>query len=70
MINESGYINDKVAASLVRNGLIHTTDITVKDETFEATCTVKSLKIRRITKKTNHYIPVLYLDTLKISTIE
>ena len=70
MVNESGYVNDKVAASLVRNGLIHTTDITVKDETFEATCTVKSLKIRRITKKTNHYIPVLYLDTLKISTIE
>ena len=70
MVNESGYVNDKVAASLVRNGLIHTTDITVKDETFEATCTVKSLKVRRIVKKTNHYIPVLYLDTLKISTIE
>ena len=70
MINENGYITDKRAAAVVKNGLIHTTDITVNDETFEATCTVKSLKIRKITKKTNHYIPVLFLDTLKVSTIE
>lgn len=70
MVNESGYVNDRTAAALVKNGLIHTTDITVKDETFEATCTVKSMKVRKITKKTNHYTPVLFLDTLKVSTIE
>lgn len=70
MVNEAGYITDKQATALVKNGLIHTTDITVKDETFEATCSVKSLKIRKIIKKTNHYIPVLFLDTLKISTLE
>ena len=70
MVNETGYVDDKRAATLVKNGLIHTTDITVNDETFEATCTVKSLKVRKITKKTNHYIPVLFLDTLKVSTIE
>lgn len=70
MVNESGYVNDRTAAALVKNGLIHTTDITVKDETFEATCTVKGLKVRKITKMTKHYVPVLYLDTLKISTIE
>lgn len=70
MVNESGYVDDRRAAALVKNGLIHTTDITANDETFEATCTVKSLKVRKVTKKTNHYIPVLYLDTLKVSTIE
>jgi len=70
MINETGYVDNKRAEVLVKNGLIHTTDITVNDETFEATCTVKSLKVRKIAKKTNHYIPVLFLDTLKISTIE
>lgn len=70
MVNESGYIDNKKAEILVKNGLIHTTDITVNNETFEATCSVKSLKIRKINKKTNHYIPVLFLDTLKVSTIE
>ena len=70
MVNESGYVDDRRAAVLVKNGLIHTTDITVKDETFEATCTVKSMKVRKITKKTTHYTPVLFLDTLKVSTIE
>ena len=38
MVNETGYVDDKRAATLVKNGLIHTTDITVNDETFEATC--------------------------------
>jgi hypothetical protein len=70
MINENGYVSDTRTATLVKKGLIHTTDITANDETFEATCTVKSLGVHRVTKKTNHYIPVLFLDTLKISTIE
>lgn len=70
MINENGYVADSRTKALVRNGLIHTTDITVNDETFEATCTVKNLKVHKTKKKTNHYIPVLFLDTLKISTIE
>lgn len=70
MINENGYISDSRAAALVENGLIHTTDITVNDETFEATCEVYSMKIRKIVKKVNHYTPVLFLDTLKVSTIE
>lgn len=70
MVNDNGYITNSKAKVLVNNGLIHTTDITVNDETFEATCAVKNLKIRKITKRTNHYVPVLFLDTLKISTLE
>lgn len=70
MVNDNGYVNDTKAKTLVRNGLIHTTDVTVNDETFEATCTVKELKVHKTTKKTNRYVPVLFLDTLKISTIE
>lgn len=70
MINEGGYISDRQAASVVKNGLIHTTDITVNDETFEATCTVKSLKLKKIQKNTIRYTPVLFLDTLKVTTLE
>lgn len=70
MVNEGGYISDRQAASVVKNGLIHTTDITVNDETFEATCSVKSLKLRKIQKTTNRYVPVLFLDTLKVTTLE
>lgn len=70
MVNENGYVDDRRIKNLVKRGLIHTTDITANDETFEATCTVKNLSVRKITKRTNHYVPVLFLDTLKISTIE
>lgn len=70
MVNESGYITNRQAAAVVRNGLIHTTDIVVNDETFEATCSVKSMKLRKIKKISNRYIPALFLDTLKVSTIE
>ena len=70
MINDKGYVDNSQAEILVNNGLIHTTDITVNNETFEATCTVGRLKVH-ITKKTaNRYVPVLFLDTLKVSTIE
>lgn len=70
MVNESGYLTDSKAEIIVNNGLIHTTDITVNSETFEATCTVKSLKIHKTVKNTKRYVPVLFLDTLKISTLE
>lgn len=70
MINDNGYITDKQAERIVKNGLIHTIDITVCDETFDATCTVGSIKIRRTKKNVLRYIPVLFLDTLKVSTLE
>lgn len=70
MINNNGYITDKQAEKIVKNGLIHTVDITVCDETFDATCTVGSIKIRRTKKNVLRYIPVLFLDTLKVSTLE
>ena len=69
MVNENGYITDAGAASLVKNGLIHTTDITVNDETFEATAEVIGLKTRKVIKTVNSYKPVLFLDTLKVSNI-
>lgn len=70
MISDGDFVTDKAAKSLVANGLIHTTDITVNSETFEATCAVKKITVRKTTKIANRYIPVLFLDTLKISTIE
>lgn len=70
MVNENGYVDDRRTKVLVKRGLIHTTDITTNDETFEATCVVKSLSVRKVTKKTNRYVPVLFLDALKVSTIE
>lgn len=63
MINDNGYITDKQAERIVKNGLIHTVDITVCDETFDATCTVGSIKIRRTKKNVLRYVPVLFLDT-------
>lgn len=70
MVNNGGYVDNRKASLLVKNGLIHTTVITANDETFEATCTVGGLKIHKVTKKANRYTPVLFLDTLKVSTIE
>lgn len=70
MVNDGGYVTNNQAKILVANGLIHTTDITVNDETFEATCTVGGLKVHVTKKTTNRYVPVLFLDTLKVSTIE
>lgn len=69
MINESGYIDNKKALQLVDNGLLHTTDITVNGESFEATCSVKSLKVRKIIKMVNYDVPVLFLDSLKITNL-
>lgn len=70
MINDNGYITDKQAERIVKNGLIHTVDITACDETFDATCTVGSIKVRKTKKNVLRYVPVLFLDTLKVSTIE
>lgn len=70
MINDNGYITDKQAERIVKNGLIHTVSITACNETFDATCTVGSIKVRKTKKSVLHYEPVLFLDTLKVSTIE
>lgn len=70
MVKDHGYITDKQAERIVKNGLIHTVDITVCDETFDATCTVGAIKVRKIKKNVLHYVPVLFLDTLKVSTLE
>lgn len=70
MVNENGYVDDRQAAILTKNGLIHTTTITVNNESFEATCAVNGLKVHKTVKKANRYTPVLFLDTLKVSTIE
>ena len=70
MINENGYITDAQAEVCVNNGLIHTVDLTINGETFEATCEVKKMKVRKTLKTSNRYVPVLFLDTLKVSTLE
>ena len=70
MVSDNGYVNDSKAKFLVNNGLIHTTYITANDETFEATCTVGGLKVHKTVKQAKRYTPVLFLDTLKVSTIE
>ena len=70
MVKDHGYITDKQAKRIVANGLIHTVGVTVCDETFDATCTVGAIKVRKIKKSVLHYVPVLFLDTLKVSTLE
>lgn len=70
MVKDHGYITDKQAERIVKNGLIHTVDVTICDETFDATCTVGAIKVRKIKKNVLHYVPVLFLDTLKVSTLE
>ncbi len=70
MVSDGGFLTNKQAEKIVANGLIHTVDVTVCDESFDATCTVGSIKIRKTKKSVLHYVPVLYLDTLKVSTIE
>lgn len=70
MVNDKGYVTNNQAKLLVENGLIHTTDIIVNDESFEATCTVGKMSVHKTKKMTNRYTPVLFLDTLKVSTLE
>lgn len=70
MVNDNGYLTDTQAARLVKHGLIHTVTVTACGESFDATCTVKSIKVRKIKKNVVRYTPVLYLDSLKVSTLE
>lgn len=69
LVNDNGYITNTAAKTLVGNGLIHTTDVTVNNETFEATAAVTGLKIHKVKKTVNRYTPVLFLDTLKVTNI-
>ncbi len=70
MVNENGYITSDDCVKVVDNGLIHVINATILDESFDAVCTVSSLKVRKTQKRVNRYVPVLFLDTLKVSTIE
>lgn len=70
MINENGYLTPDGCVKVVDNGLIHVIDATILDESFDTVCTVSSLKVRKTQKRVNRYVPVLFLDTLKVSTIE
>lgn len=70
MVNENGYPTSDGCEKVVDNGLIHVIDATILDESFDAVCTVSSLKVRKTQKRVNRYVPVLFLDTLKVSTIE
>lgn len=70
MVNETGYLTDSQATKVVKNGIIHTIDVDINNETFEATCTLDALKVRKTQKAVLRYVPVLFLDTLKVSTLE
>ena len=69
MASDNGFVTNNQASALVKSGLIHTTEVTVNNETFEATCTVKDIVIHKTVKKVKRYKPVLFLDTLKVSTL-
>lgn len=69
MVTEGNFVTNNQAKELVKSGLIHTTEVTVNNETFEATCTVKDIKVHKTVKKVKRYKPVLFLDTLKVSTL-
>lgn len=70
VVSRKGYPTNENCLRAVENGLIHTIPVTVNDETFEATCTVSKLAVRKIKKNVLRHVPVLFLDTLKVSTIE
>lgn len=70
IVSRKGYPSNEHCKRIVENGIVHTVPITANDETFEATCTVSKMGIRRIVKDALHYTPVLFLDSLKVSTIE
>lgn len=70
MVNENGYPTSDDCVKVVDNGLIHVIDATILDESFDAVCTASSLKVRKTQKRVNRYVPVLFFDTLKVSTIE
>lgn len=70
MVNENGYINNTQCERIVKNGVIHTIGVTIEDETFDATCNLSNMAIKKIKKRVLKYTPVLFLDTLKVSTLE
>lgn len=70
MVNENGYINNTQCERIVKNGVIHTIGVTIEDETFDATCNLSSMAVKKIKKRVLKYTPVLFLDTLKVSTLE
>lgn len=70
MVNTNGYVTDAQAKTLVNNGIIHLVEVDVDNETFDAVCTLDKMSVRKFKKTVLRYVPVLFLDTLKISTIE
>lgn len=70
MVNENGYINNTQCERIVKNGVIHTIGVTIEDETFDATCNLSNMAVKKIKKRVLKYTPVLFLDTLKVSTLE
>lgn len=70
LVNENGYINNTQCERIVKNGVIHTIGVTVEDETFDATCNLSAMSVKKIKKRVLKYTPVLFLDTLKVSTLE
>lgn len=70
MIKETSFITDSQAKTLTEKGIIHTVPLNINGELVDCTCTVSEFKIKKINKPSIKYIPVLFLDTLKVSTIE
>ena len=70
MVNENGYINNTQCERIVKNGVNHTIGVTIEDETFDATCNLSNMAVKKIKKRVLKYTPVLFLDTLKVSTLE
>lgn len=70
MVNENGYVNNTQCERIVKNGVIHTIGVTIEDETFDATCNLSNMTVKKIKKRVLKYTPVLFLDTLKVSTLE
>ena len=68
MVSDGDFVSDKAAQSLVANGLIHTTTITVNNETFEATCAVKKLTVRKTKKIANRQVEIFIIIFLEIKT--
>lgn len=70
MIKETSFINDTQAKTIVDKGVIHTVPLNINGELVDCTCTISNFVTKKINKASIKYVPVLFLDSLKISTLE
>jgi len=71
LVSIAGFLTDAECADLADNHIIHTGYLNVLNlGTITVSYEMTALKIKKTIKIVNRYTPVLFLDTLKVSTLE